>query len=421
MYQTQDDNQRQSISNGDSKLVQSKFTKSLTSFHKKSNPMKKTGPIKTDKNIKNKKVYFSSKKQNNLGFIITNPISPVNNYKFKGIYNNNPIRTTNIPNSAKREYDYKNGYILNNINNYEANIIINNQRKENKCISLNEKKMKNKINNISNNNSKNISKKTNGASNNYINNNSLIRSSENFLNTIAITYNNNENNINGGLYSYKNNKSISNLNDLQDFSSRNKIMKKIKDKNNQNINKNKNNSLKKANTNSKFKSDISKNTNKSSSNQNNNSSSVTNSNNNIYKSQNIEKIENTNTQNEIIDDSEKIDYSDKNLINENTKSYNNFNIINRYDLFYQTEENADDINLQNNNNEENKSNLLKTINTMKSYNQNMISKDNFQEEKDENTNINNNGLQNLIKVNIIDKNNNKIVINEENINNPNAI
>ena len=141
MYQTQDDNQRQSISNGDSKLVQSKFTKSLTSFHKKSNPMKKTGPIKTDKNIKNKKVYFSSKKQNNLGFIITNPISPVNNYKFKGIYNNNPIRTTNIPNSAKREYDYKNGYILNNINNYEANIIINSQRKDvsypNVCHNLN--------------------------------------------------------------------------------------------------------------------------------------------------------------------------------------------------------------------------------------------------------------------------------------------
>ena len=42
-------------------------------------------------------------------------MSPLNHYKYKKIYNN-PIKTTNVSNSASRVYEYKNGYILNIIN-----------------------------------------------------------------------------------------------------------------------------------------------------------------------------------------------------------------------------------------------------------------------------------------------------------------
>ena len=302
MYESEEISQRQLLSNGDNKFTSKKFNKTLTSFHTKNylikNPPNQT-TIKSiatsqNKNSKSKKVYFSSKKKNNLGYLVTNPLSPMNNFKTKEIYNKNPIRTTNVPNSAQRVYDYKNGYVLNNINKYQTNII-DNKRKDNKSSSLNEKIMKKYENNISNNNSKNNSKKTNGASNNIINN-SLIRSSENFLNTIAITSNNNENNVNGGLYTYKFNKSQRNSNYLNNSNSKNNIIKKAKEKNNSlnkqniHINKNTKNSLKKTNTNSKLKSDINKKNNKSSSNQNNNSNSIRNSNNNSYKNKNNEKI-----------------------------------------------------------------------------------------------------------------------------------
>ena len=139
--------QKKSVTNEKSKLSSSKFTKSLTSFLPTKNKTQQNTNKKSFLNniSKTKKVYFSGKKQNNLGYLITNPLSPLNNYKFKGIYNNNPIRTTKIPNSAQRVFEYKNGFILNNINNFHTNIIINsnnNNRKENKCSSLNEKKNK---------------------------------------------------------------------------------------------------------------------------------------------------------------------------------------------------------------------------------------------------------------------------------------
>jgi len=128
--------QRKALPNGDSKVSSNKFSKTLTSFHTSKNKVdqnatKKSISINKNNNSKSKKVYFSGKKKNNLGYIITNPMSPLNNYKYKGIYNN-PIRTTKVPNSAQRVYDYKNGYILNNINNYHTNIIINSNIKENK-------------------------------------------------------------------------------------------------------------------------------------------------------------------------------------------------------------------------------------------------------------------------------------------------
>ena len=445
MYESEEISQRQILSNGDNKITTNKFTKTLTSFHTK-NYISKNTPKETsikklttsqNKSTKSKKIYFSSKKKNNLGYIVTNPFSPINNFKTKGIYNKNPIITTNVPNSAQRVYDYKNGYILNNINKYQTNII-DNKRKDNKSSSLNEKIIKKYENNLSNNNSKNISKKTNGASNNIINN-SLIRSSENFLNTIAITSNNNENNINGGLYTYKYNISQNNLNDLNISNSRSKIIKKEKEKNKSlnnnkkiNLNQNKKNSLKKAKTNSKLKSDITKKSNKSSSNQNNNSSSMTNSNNNTYKNKDNDKVENRKTQNE----NEKLDYIGPKILNTNRKSYNNFN-INRYDLFYQTIENKninenilnDGFNFQSTtytNNTRNKQNKKEIINY---YNKTASIDENKEENKTANNN-NNNYLTNnsvfeksKIKVNIIDKNtfsdnnNQKGIYTKNNINN----
>ena len=453
MHKVQDDNQKQELSNGDSKISTNKFSKTLTSFHTKNefpkntnqqNTMRKPGQIKTDKSSKTKRVYFSSKKKNNLGYIITNPLSPTNNDKFKGIYNKNPIRTSNIPNSAKRSYDYKNGFILNNINKYQTNIINNNKRNSNKSSSINDKKNKN---NSSNNNSKNTSKKTNGAS---INNNSLIRSTDNFLNTIAITLTNNENNINGGLYTYKYNKSLSNLNEFSNFNARNKIMKKIKDKNdNQNKlkeikNQNKKNCFKKANTNTKLKSNISKNVNKSLSNKNNNSNSVSNSNNNTNKNPNNEKIENKNISNELKDESVKFDFLDQKIINNNRRSYNNFNNINRYDIYYQTLENnnlnedivKDEYNFQTstyNNNDIIINNPITDLNLNKIL---KISKDNFNDEKDKNQEIIKNDYNNyntflknhMIKVNVIDKDesydkksDNNNIPNDENINHEKGI
>ena len=146
MYESEEISQRQLLSNGDNKFTSKKFNKTLTSFHTKNylikNPPNQT-TIKSiatsqNKNSKSKKVYFSSKKKNNLGYLVTNPLSPMNNFKTKEIYNKNPIRTTNVPNSAQRVYDYKNGYVLNNINKYQTNII-DSKRKDNKSSSLNEK------------------------------------------------------------------------------------------------------------------------------------------------------------------------------------------------------------------------------------------------------------------------------------------
>jgi hypothetical protein len=68
MYENCHSNEKQTLSNGDSKLSQNQFTKSLTSFHTKKgisknvcqqNVVKKSGPIKQDKSVKNKRIYFS--------------------------------------------------------------------------------------------------------------------------------------------------------------------------------------------------------------------------------------------------------------------------------------------------------------------------------------------------------------------------
>ena len=68
MYENIYSNEKQTLQNGESKISESQFTKSLTSFHIKStlskniinqNPGKKVGPIKNQKTVKNKRVYLS--------------------------------------------------------------------------------------------------------------------------------------------------------------------------------------------------------------------------------------------------------------------------------------------------------------------------------------------------------------------------
>lgn len=68
MYENIYSNEKQTLQNGESKLSQNQFTKSLTSFHIKStlpkniinqNPGKKVGSIKHQKTVKNKRVYLS--------------------------------------------------------------------------------------------------------------------------------------------------------------------------------------------------------------------------------------------------------------------------------------------------------------------------------------------------------------------------
>ena len=61
-------NEKQTLSNGDSKFSQNQFTKSLTSFHTKKtlskniinqNQNKKTVPVKKEKSVKNNRIYLS--------------------------------------------------------------------------------------------------------------------------------------------------------------------------------------------------------------------------------------------------------------------------------------------------------------------------------------------------------------------------
>lgn len=68
MYENIYSNEKQTLQNGDSKLSQNQFTKSLTSFHNKNslsknitnqNPGKKLGSLKQGKSVKNKRIYFS--------------------------------------------------------------------------------------------------------------------------------------------------------------------------------------------------------------------------------------------------------------------------------------------------------------------------------------------------------------------------
>jgi hypothetical protein len=128
---------------------------------------------------------------------------------------NAKLRINNAQSSDQRSTKYKNCYILNNLNNYQPNVIIGSNTKTNeinKNLEQNNEKIKtlnynnNNQNSISNNTSDNNSKKTNGApnnNNNDIENNSLIQSAGNCLNTIAFSLNNNlpnENSIQAGNY-----------------------------------------------------------------------------------------------------------------------------------------------------------------------------------------------------------------------------
>ena len=484
MYENFGMNERQTVPNGNSKLYQNKFTKSLTSFHTKrviaknktsQNTLKNSLPIKYNKYPETKRIYFSSKKAKDLGYLITNPISPQNNNKYNEVYENQ-IKMQNLPSSDKRLYKYKKEYILNDIKNYHPDEIIDNKTKINiyKNKLINDKKLNNfNDNNISNNDNENNNKKINGALNNNNNlNNSLIHSTDNFLNSIAFTLTNNNkensvqsnyikfNGLNSVAFGSSINKSLSNLNDFTTFNSRNKILKKLKDKNNliynnkkdinsqknQNLNNIKKTSLFKDKSKTKMKSNLSSNkiskkkkTHKSS------SSLITNTISNNYQNEIIKDINNKDYNNFPLDESDKIKINVESNVN-NTNSYSN---INTKDLFYETVDenqiiggymnnnNFNFINIINASNRRNNDlkreglNSLKTSNTMKSYDQsvnisNNIINDNNKNIINNNININKNNIienidkknniayqtysgpfrKNIIKVNIIEKNDN---------------
>ena len=169
MYKNFEINERKTVPNGKSKLYQNKFTKSLTSFHTNKimsknktnqNTLKTSVPIKYNKYSETKRIYFSSKKAKDLGYLITNPVSPYNNNKNKEIYENQIIMD-NLPSSDKRLYKHKNEYMLNDIKNYQQNNVIDNKIKGNiyKNKLINDKKIKYNDNNIFNNDNHNSIKK----------------------------------------------------------------------------------------------------------------------------------------------------------------------------------------------------------------------------------------------------------------------
>ena len=137
MYEANYSNEKQNITNGDSKLTKNAFTKSLTSFHTKkpisknfpNQPVqKKSSLIKQDKSVKNKRVYLSSKKAKALNYLKLNSISPQNNLinDMNKQDSNEPLQKDkiyNAPSSVQRSYKYQNCYILNNLNNYQPNVI----------------------------------------------------------------------------------------------------------------------------------------------------------------------------------------------------------------------------------------------------------------------------------------------------------
>ena len=232
MYEVNYSTEKQSLTNGDSKLTKNQFTKSLTSFHTKKttsknisnqNPPKKSLIKPENKSVKNKRVYLSSKKAKALNYLKLNSISPQNNLindLNKQIENEpeNKNKLYNAPSSVQRSYKYQNCYILNNLNNYQPHVIPGSLTKtknnnENKYIDKklsesiekyddNDNYNDNMIEINNNNNSYTTSenRKTNGASSNInenvIENNSLIQPSRsiNGLNTITFNINNNYNN-----------------------------------------------------------------------------------------------------------------------------------------------------------------------------------------------------------------------------------
>ena len=116
MYENIEMNERQTVPNCNTKIIQNKFTKSLTLFHTKKNlskiitqhnTIKSPYSFKQEKYSKTNRIFFSYKKKKELGYILTNPTSPkINKYY-------NPLKTYNSPNSDQRLYKFKNKYLLN--------------------------------------------------------------------------------------------------------------------------------------------------------------------------------------------------------------------------------------------------------------------------------------------------------------------
>ena len=404
MYENNYTTEKQIITNGDSKLTKNQFAKSLTSFHTKKNisknissqnPPKKSGVIKQDKSVKNKRVYLSSKKAKALNYLQLNPISPQNNFinelNKQELEDNKKKKIYNAPSSVQRSYKYQNCYILNNLNNYQPNVIPgnliksnNNKYTDNKLSESIEKYNDNEIivdnnNNNSNSYNNNENNKTNGASSNLNENNSLIQPSINGLNTITFNINNNFNNcynnyntnnntnknidyiqFNGfmNINGYEgNNKSVSNSNDYITFDARDKILNKLEesDKNNFkniNINIEKDNKVINNKRSTLFK-DKSKNKSKSKPNlySNTNTNSVSNLNSNINRNYIYETMDN------IIHNDDNNFMRAKNICKFNNKK-NNYN------------------NKRNSNNKNSEIETTKSLNNLESAKKNQIEKDN---------------------------------------------
>ena len=403
MYENNYSTEKQVITNGDSKLSKNQFAKSLTSFHTKKNitknisgqnPPKKPGLIKQDKSVKNKRVYLSSKKAKALNYLQLNPISPQNNFinelNKQEIEDNKKKKIYNAPSSVQRSYKYQNCYILNNLNNYQPNVFpgnlikTNNNKYTDKKLSESiEKYNDNEVivdnNNNSNSYNNNENNKTNGASSNLNENNSLIQPSINGLNTITFNINNNFNNcynnyntnnntnknidyiqFNGfmNINGYEgNNKSVSNSNDYTSFDARDKILNKLEESDkdnfkNININIETDNKLINNKRSTLFK-DKSKNKSKSKPNlySNTNTNSVSNLNSNINRKYIYETMDN------IIRNDDNNFIRAKNIYKFNNKK-NNFN------------------NKRNSNNKNNEIETTKSLNNLESAKKNQIEKEN---------------------------------------------
>ena len=381
MYESNYSTEKQNIINEETKLTKNKFTKSLTSFHTKKsisknisnqNPQKKQISIKQDKSVKKKRIYLSSKKANAFNYLNINPTSPQNNliYDLNNQENENIEKKIlfNAPSSVQRDYKYQNCYILNNLNNYQSNVIPGSKIKSDDKLSesIENNLNNNNINNISDSCSEN--RKTNGASSNLneiIETNSLIQPPINGLNTITFNINNNYNNCYNN-YDLNNNKgfdnfngcmsvngfegmtskSISNLNDFKTLNSMDKLLNKIENNENddfKNINiniptdsktiNNKRSALFKDKSKNKIKNNQGINTNSTISNFNNtkknNQNILANFNNNNENNNNKKYVYNTvnndikNEENIIITQKNICYFFDKNNTISNQRNYNN--------------------------------------------------------------------------------------------------
>ena len=453
MNQNFDINERQTVSYENKNLIKNILTKSYTSLHPKKNlpknqvkknPLKKPKFFKQKKYSKTSRVHFSHKNEKNLGYLLTNPISSKD--KNREI-NNIHLNMNNILISSQRLNKYNKRQEF-NIKKQKTNMImrsnINSINNEGKYIGEN---YINNENYLSANNSDINAKKGNGEcsnnnnnKNNIILNNSLIRSSENFMNTIAMTLSNNKENtiqsnrvrfygLNSIGFGWSTNKEVSNLNNFSIFNSRNKIQKKLQEKNckiiknkkdikdskNQELNIIKKNALIKTKSKEKIKhnahKDKKKNNNKKSHKSSLNiiNSIVTNTNTN---SSNNNKQSNINNINLPLDESDKI------KINIESNTINNINadnsIINK-DIVYETvidnhfkgdiiNNNFNFLNIINTSSKRNvpereELNAFKTLNTVKSYLQSSnLSND---VNRRNNKNIINSNI-NIIETNIID-------------------